>query len=754
MRITATRRRHSWAILVVVALAVVCPLAAGQALLLCPQPQELKLLPGRKPLDLSGGYRLKLTSSDAAPVVHAAEKLRAAATKAFGIAPTDDGSASITIGIIGDASGALDALHAAGFEAAAALPAEGYILALVDNRAWVVGKDARGAAYGCQTLIQLLQPGKPVPAMLITDWPDTPYRMAYVAGGSVLSEQVRRTIDMAAHYKLNMLVFESGAFFQLEDEKFATGAKQLFDYCRSVGIEPIPELQSFGWAGHILSWDPLCAEAHPWKNRQYVFGADDIAAFVPAPGVSLEVKNAGFESGDGDSFPGWQQDDVGQTIFADQGADGGRALRITRTTSGMSRAWQTFACVPNQRYTLDVDVRVEPGQDLYAYYEVYLGTTGVYVACSAIGDDKEAGWHTKTVVLEPGPSTTMTLYLRVGQGTGTALFDNVVCRRVQSSPMVNIVRAEGLPFEVKSPDEATLYAEGADYDLLPGDKLEYPFKDSVKPWRIRRLPNGRIKPGGKVSVSYHNAPPAVTGTYCPSEPRTQAIMKRAIQQTIKVLRPRYLHIGHDETRLINRDDRCRSRGLKAYELFADDVRRMHGYARAVDPNVRLMMWADALAVTDGTLHNVEAGMIDVAHRFDERCTIEQMAKLIPTDIIMNCWRYGSAQLASTVEARTNELYAFLVTRVDAGYEATGSPWYDVVNIYCWAKAIRRMRRESGRPLGIFLTTWSHRWEALPLASDLMWTLDSPSYEGVEDAAALEKQLEKWSTRFSTDRSKP
>ena len=711
---------------------------------LCPEPQQLKLLHDRRPLDLSNGCRLKVISPDAGPVRHAVEELRTAAARASRIAPTDDGSALITVGLLGDAD------FVPG-EIAEALPAEGYVLKVADGRAWVLGTDARGTAYGCQTLIQLLRSGKPVPALQIRDWPDTVFRMAYVAGGDTLTEQVRRRIDMAAHYKLNMLVFENSAYFQLDDKQIAAGVQQVFDYCRAVGIEPIPELQSFGWAGHILSWEPLCVEAHPWKDRQYVFGNDDIAAFVTAPGMSLDVVNARFERGEGDSFTGWQQDDVGRTLFEDTGADGGRALRITRTTSGMSRAWQTFACLPNQRYTLDVDVRVQPEGDVYAYYEVYYGSTGVYVASSAIGDGNEVDWHTKTVVLEPGPSTTMTIFLRVQQGTGTAWFDNVVCRRVQSSPMVNIVRTQELPFEVKSPNGVTLYAEGTDYALLPGDELAYPFEETVKPWRIQRLPDGRIKFGGKVSVSYHNAPRATTGTYCPSEPRTQALMKRAIQQTVEVLRPRFVHIGHDESRRINSDDRCRRRGMKAYEIFADDVRRLYDYARAVDPDVKLMMWADALA-SDRTLHGVKEGMIDVAHRFNEECTIEQMAELIPTDIIMNCWRYYTYRPGSTVEARIDELHEFLTTRAKAGYAVTGSPWYGIVNTYCWGKATQRMRRESDRPLGIYLTTWAHHWVMLPLASNLMWTLDSPSHEAVEHASELERRLTEWIGQFPLETS--
>ena len=55
---------------------------------------------------------------------------------------------------------------------------------------------------------------------------------------------------------------------------------------------------------------------------------------------------------------------------------------------------------------------------------------------------------------------------------------------------------------------------------------------------------------------------------------------------------------------------------------------------------------------------------------------------------------------------------------------------------------------------MFLTTWAHHWETLPLASNLMWTLDTPSYKGVEDAARIEKRLKEYIARFPTGSSKP
>ena len=79
--------------------------------------------------------------------------------------------------------------------------------------------------------------------------------------------------------------------------------------------------------------------------------------------------------------------------------------------------------------------------------------------------------------------------------------------------------------------------------------------------------------------------------------------------------------------------------------------------------------------------------------------------------------------------------------IAANVSVTVSPWYDLVNTYCWAQAVRRLRAKSGKCHGLFLTTWSNRWQALPLCADLMWTLSSPTFSDVGVPGKLRALLE-------------
>ena len=686
---------------------------------LCPQPQHLEITADAEPLDLSAGCRLNVLSTDAEPLANAVDRLRSELKSLRNVEPTDQAAVTIRIGAAAEwqEQSPDDAL----LNGLPDLPEEGYLLDVSANGVSVIGRDVRGAVYGTETLIQLLRAHPRVPALQIRDYPDTAMRISYVGGGHKLTDRVRRIARLAVHYKLNMLVVEDNLYYHLDDPEVARNLAEVFDHFRSMGIEPVPELQSFGWGHSILGVDAQCVEAVPWRDRPFKFGPGGLAEPVGPKASILEIANPGFEQAEGHNLAGWQQDDVRQTVFSDDRDGAGQCLRISRETPGMSRAYQSVSCLPNRDYVLEADMKTRAGEDLAAYFEVYAGPRQL-ARLSSVSTTTD--WQTRRLGFGSGDNTSLTVYLRIQQGTGTAWFDNVSCKSIPTTPMINVVRTGEQPILVKDTKNPQVrFKEGVDYEIIPGD-LRFPFVAEARPWQIRLNPAGGIEPGGEVLITYHWAPPGSI-TYCPSDPRTLAIMKRAIQQTIRLLKPRFMHIGHDEPRIVNVDARCRGRGLAAHELFADDVRRIHGYAKQADPNVRLMMWADALKVRDD-------GSVQIAWRSAERTTLQEAARDIPKDIVMCTWEYGSED--------ADVLHRWMTTRTAAGYQVTGSPWYKSLNTFMWGKAIRRLRAEApGRCLGMFLTTWEDRWNALPLSADLMWTLSSPTLEGTGKQA--ERALE-------------
>jgi hypothetical protein len=717
-------------------LALATGLPAADMPMLCPQPKEARRVAGEGPLDVAAGVVLKLPSTCGKPVQWAAARLRdelgRLATRAPGAAVT----ATVYVGGIEDFSagefrGNAPAEMVSG---AAQLPAEGYLLRVAATGAIIVGKDVRGTVYGVETLIQLVQNGPLAPALDIRDYPDMAWRMTYCAGGEQLDERIRRIVRLCVAYKLNMIVFENPDFYRLADPEAKRRLLEVFTYCTDMGIEPIAELQSFGWSQYILPLDPLCVEAAPVRDRRFQFAADDLAQPYYKPGQDLAVLNGEFDQGDGHRITGWQQDDSGATIFLEASEKGGKCLKIQRTTPGFSRVSQRVQCEANTSYEMQVDMKTEAGLGFAAYFEVY-GFPNLEIGREFLDYphlSTSTGWERRTLRFRSGRATELVVYLRLQDGTGTAWFDNVTIKTAPGLPLVNVVETPDQPIVVASLDRKTIYAPGVDYDVKPGE-LQYPFAETATPWQISRRQDGAIRPGEEILVSYEWAEPGNI-TYCPSEPRTQALMKRAIAETIGTFTPRLLHLGHDEPRVMNRDSRCRKRGLEAHELYVDDLKRIHRYVQEVDPACRIMVWADTFRVN-------ENGEVKVAWFSDEKCKLADAIRDVPKDIIMCAWRYS--------ETDVDLLYRDLVSLTAAGFDVTGSPWYDLANAAAWGRAVVRAGGPSAKCLALFLTTWEDRWDALPLTSDLMWTLTKPEPTG--ENATFARDLTLRYARFATYR---
>jgi len=136
---------------------------------------------------------------------------------------------------------------------------DGYLLEVFPDGIAVVGSDTDGALFGTTTLIQILtqHPDGNLPAVVMVDYPDMPVRAVHVFGGWVLDQEQIRRIRYFSMLKLSAVVLETTGYFHLDDEGTRRSTRAYFDFVREHGMEPIPELQSFGHAQYIIH---LCQE--------------------------------------------------------------------------------------------------------------------------------------------------------------------------------------------------------------------------------------------------------------------------------------------------------------------------------------------------------------------------------------------------------------------------------------------------------------------------------------------------------------
>ena len=123
----------------------------------------------------------------------------------------------------------------------------------------IVGASERGAYYGLTALLQMFKifEDKKLPALSIVDYPDFKTRGVHIFA-EPLTDDMKSLIRYLSALKLNYVVVESTGFFKLEEDTEQRAALlELFDFIRDHQMEPVPELQSFGHAIHIIE---LCQQ--------------------------------------------------------------------------------------------------------------------------------------------------------------------------------------------------------------------------------------------------------------------------------------------------------------------------------------------------------------------------------------------------------------------------------------------------------------------------------------------------------------
>jgi len=124
-------------------------------------------------------------------------------------------------------------------------------------------------------------------------------------------------------------------------------------------------------------------------------------------------------------------------------------------------------------------------------------------------------------------------------------------------------------------------------------------------------------------------------TYCPSEPKVYDLVFDVLDEYIDVMRPRMVHIGHDEWRMpVGVCPRCK--GKSYTELYAQDINRI--YAHLKGRGIRTAIWGDHLVEPlrgEQIQHVPNRG--GEAYDTPGALSPAQVKNLIPTDILVFNW---------------------------------------------------------------------------------------------------------------------
>jgi glycosyl hydrolase family 20 len=130
-------------------------------------------------------------------------------------------------------------------------------------------------------------------------------------------------------------------------------------------------------------------------------------------------------------------------------------------------------------------------------------------------------------------------------------------------------------------------------------------------------------------------------TYCPSNPQSYKLLFDVLDEYIQVMKPRMIHIGHDEWRMPwGVCPLCRSHDPR--ELFAQDVRKIHDHLAA--QGVKTALWGDHLleAVTGKRL-SPRVSPSGYHYDIPGGLSAAQVRALIPKDILVFNWFWNDAE---------------------------------------------------------------------------------------------------------------
>jgi hypothetical protein len=141
--------------------------------------------------------------------------------------------------------------------------------------------------------------------------------------------------------------------------------------------------------------------------------------------------------------------------------------------------------------------------------------------------------------------------------------------------------------------------------------------------------------------------------YCPTNPKSYALVFEVYDEYIEALKPTSIHIGHDELFLpINASPQCEDKNIS--ELYGEDVRKIHDHLAS--RGVKTQLWGDMLLQSvRGTGPRKHVTADGWTYQSPGGLTREQVERLIPKDCLIYNW-FWSDEPGNPNKAELNESY--------------------------------------------------------------------------------------------------
>lgn len=419
--------------------------------------------------------------------------------------------------------------------------------------------------------------------------PETPAPERWVYCSENLSvdaniEKIEALFRRAARVGYTHVLLADAKFARLgdRDERYFRNVERVKTIAGELNLEIVPALFPIGHSNALLSHDPNLIEALPVRDALFVV-RDGEARLRADPPMALK-------GGDFSDLGQWDWKDA--TVTADNGT------ALIRDPNGKNaRIVQRVRLTPFRQYQLSVRIKTEdfrgtPDVQVIANDHLLSFANDRVLNFNDLGAQPTQDWTTHHVVFNSLDHTEARLYLGSWDGqTGSLWFDDA---RLDEVGLLNLVRREGAPLEVKREDGGEL-VEGDDFEKIVDPRMgTSPWKGAYDIWHEPPVIKTDLPDGTRLRVSYYHAVTIHSGQamICPSEPRTQELLRDQARRMHAAWNAKGYMMSHDEIRVFNWCAACQERNLDAGALLADNVRDCIGILREVNPGGRIYVWGD------------------------------------------------------------------------------------------------------------------------------------------------------------------
>jgi hypothetical protein len=489
-----------------------------------------------------------------------------------------------------------------------------------------------------------------------------PKRWVYVGTGLATDNdlvKIREIIETAAAHGLNGIVLSAGLDqIDRQPPAYLERLKQMKQIADRFGVEIIPSGFGTGYGGALLAHDKNLAEGLPVKGALYVVG-----------------------SGAGS----------GQAVFQ---AETEPVVIASSGPAPVARFEKLLDVKPHRCYRVKVKVRgegVAPGATLEFRADTLDKKRNWCWFERPIVSGRE--WHEYTTAFNSAASDKLNFNIAIEDGLAGKL--ELEDLRIEEVGLVNVVRREGTPLQVRGEKSGTVYKEGRDYAPVADPNLNFQF-DHASP-AITLSAGTRIKKGERLRVDYYHGMTIYKDQTpaCMSEPKTLEIWSKQFPLIQKYLAPKTYLLSLDEERMGGTCEACRRRHMTMAAMMGDSATRLFDMARAASPGAEVFIWSDMFDPN----HNAVANYYLVDGDYTGSW------KYLPKDIQIACWNY---------DTREKSLPFFS----GLGYKTLAAAYYDaddLTNPQGWLDSLDK----TPGAVGIMYTTWENKYKLLPGFGDMV-----------------------------------